>query len=93
MIDFGLSVKFLTSEGNHYEKGKEDSFIGNEIFACRRSMLHQSTNIFKIHIEQCRADDLEALFYMLMLLYHGELPWKVKYNSAANFDIIKQYKT
>lgn len=50
-------------------------------------MIHGNT-----HIAQSRADDLESLFYMLMFMFYGELPWKARHSKANDFDDILDAK-
>lgn len=66
MIDFGLSSKYLTSEGAHREMTSGKSFLGTSRFASLRT--HQGYS-------QSRRDDIEQLVYMMVYMYRGRLPW------------------
>ncbi|CDW72575.1 UNKNOWN [Stylonychia lemnae] len=84
LIDFGLSTKYTDVNGEHLAKTGEEVFVGNQIFASRRAMLTKS---------QSRRDDLESMFYMLMFLLYGELPWKLRHSSALDFNSIYEIKS
>lgn len=66
MIDFGLSSKFLGSDGKHREMSSGKYFLGTSRFASLRT--HQGYS-------QSRRDDLEQLVYIMIYMYRGRLPW------------------
>lgn len=66
LIDFGLSSRFLTSEGSHREEQSGKNFVGTARYASART--HEG-------FSQSRRDDLEQLVYVLIYLYRGRLPW------------------
>ena len=68
LIDFGLSKRFRnpkTGEHIKYKDGK--NLIGTAKF---------SSIYTHLGIEQSRRDDLEGIFYTLICLFKGNLPWE-----------------
>jgi hypothetical protein len=43
-------------------------------------------------VDSSRADDLESLFYMLMHLLTGELPWKLSGKRSLKFSDVAEMK-
>jgi len=66
-IDFGLSRRFKTKEGEVKEPRAYAGFRGTARYASLNS--HQS-------LELSRRDDLWSLFYMMVEFLTGSLPWK-----------------
>lgn len=66
LIDFGLSKKYLDSNGNHVKLKFGKDITGTLRYCSRRTHLGQ---------EQSRRDDLESLGYTLIYLAKGVLPW------------------
>lgn len=85
LIDFGLAKKFMNSKNEHikYKDGK--GLTGTARYASVNTHLG---------VEQTRRDDLEAMFYVLLYLLKGSLPWqnlKAK-NQKEKYDRIKETK-
>lgn len=68
LIDFGISQRFLKSDGRHIEKRKDRRLAGNKVFAS--SSYHKNT----LH---SRRDDLESFLYLIAFLLKGYLPWDI----------------
>eukprot|EP00742_Colponemidia_sp_Colp-10_P014334 GILJ01016270.1.p1 GENE.GILJ01016270.1~~GILJ01016270.1.p1 ORF type:complete len:451 (+),score=70.34 GILJ01016270.1:60-1412(+) len=70
LIDFGLSNKYVTADGEnntvHKPMQTERPFIGTTRYA--------SLNTHK-GVSQSRRDDLESLIYIGVYMYRGRLPW------------------
>lgn len=66
IIDFGLSTRYINSEGQIRPEMSDKPFIGTARYASARTHLGFS---------QGRRDDLEQLVYVLVYLYRGRLPW------------------
>lgn len=66
LIDFGMSVPYLSEDGSHIPEGKGKRASG--------TLWYVSVNTDR-GMEQSRRDDLESLFYLLILLYKSRLPW------------------
>ncbi|WEL39972.1 cGMP-depenedent protein kinase [Encephalitozoon hellem] len=66
LIDFGMSVPYLKKDGSHIPEAEGKSVSG--------TLWYMSINTHK-GMEQSRRDDLESLFYLLILLYKSGLPW------------------
>ena len=66
IIDYGLSKKFLTCKNRHIKYSMEKKISGTYEYCS-----HHALNFEKIS----RRDDIESLFYTLIKLYRGELPW------------------
>ncbi|KPA75629.1 putative protein kinase putativecasein kinase I [Leptomonas pyrrhocoris] len=66
MIDFGLSFKYMGSDGKHREISSGKYFLGTSRFASLRT--HKGYS-------QSRRDDLEQLVYIMIYMYRGRLPW------------------
>lgn len=66
LIDFGLSTKYLSSNGSHREMTTGRNFVGTTRYASLRT--HQG-------ISQSRRDDMEQLAYIFVYLLRGRLPW------------------
>jgi len=86
VLDFGLSVKFKPTSGKiNTALKKYKNLVGTARYA--------SINAHK-GLEQCRADDLESLAYMLIFLAKGQLPWeKIKIEDQnERYQVIKDKK-
>lgn len=66
LIDFGLSKSYLRKK-KHCEYCDNKSFIGTTRYA--------SINVHN-GINYSRRDDLESLFYVILFLFNGTLPWQ-----------------
>lgn len=69
LIDFGLSRKFITTNGTHIPYKTDCSFIGTARYASINSQRR---------VTQSRRDDLESIGYVLVYFLNGALPWQVK---------------
>lgn len=67
LIDFGLSCLIHESNGQHCVWNNKSSFVGTPRYASINT--HYG-------IRQSRRDDLESLFYVLIYLAKGSLPWQ-----------------
>ena len=65
MIDFGFCKTYMDND-KHIKIRKLNSLIG--------SLTYASINAHNF-IELSRRDDLESLFYVLIYLLNGSLPW------------------
>ena len=65
-IDFGISTKYLTKNGNHKPFSNNKKFCGTARYASIAAHKNE---------EQSRKDDLESIGYILVYLYKGKLPW------------------
>ena len=66
LIDFGLSKKYMTDRGKHVVMKRDQPFIGSPGYASCAS--HEGVTL-------SRKDDIESLFYTLVFLIKGDLPW------------------
>ena len=67
LIDFGLSKKFMSKKGKHIKFNINNNISGTPRY-CSINALRGA--------EQSRRDDLESLFYVIMYLFRGNLPWQ-----------------
>jgi len=82
LIDFGLAKIFEDRHGKHIEVKHGKKLTGT----ARYASIHTH-----VGIEQSRRDDLETIFYMLVYLHWGTLPWcnvQLK-NKQQKYDKIK----
>ena len=80
-IDFGMAKKYRSSRtGNHVKFAKKSFFKGN--------IKYSSFNTMK-GIEPSRRDDLESIGYMLIYLYHQQLPWS-NLNDINHYELAKK---
>ena len=80
IIDFGLSKINKRIINRKYNLQKKDYFIGTLIFA---------SNAALYGFEQYPKDDLESLFYTLIYLKNGTLPW-INSNAETNLEYLKE---
>lgn len=66
LIDFGMSKRYVDEYGKHIPEIRKKSLSGTVCYA--------SINTHR-GIEQSRRDDLEGLFYVLIVLLKSSLPW------------------
>ena len=66
LIDFGVSQRYLTQNGDHIPETRVSSFKGNLMFA--------SFTAFSL-LTLSRRDDLVSMMYILIYLIRSELPW------------------
>ena len=74
IFDFGLSY-YYKKENN---KNNAKSIIGTLRYASKNS---HNNSINESHSVSCK-DDLESYLYMMMYLYHNDLPW-IKYETIT----------
>jgi hypothetical protein len=61
-----MALKYTDKAGNHLEQTSVKTFYGTETYASLSS--HE-------HMSQSRRDDLESLFYAIVCMFKGKLPW------------------
>ncbi|VDM19858.1 unnamed protein product [Wuchereria bancrofti] len=66
MLDFGFARRFIRENGTLIERRNAASLMGTIYYA------PMSAHNFS---EQCRKDDLESWFYMIIEMLVGNLPW------------------
>uniref|UniRef100_A0A7E4ZR32 Protein kinase domain-containing protein n=1 Tax=Panagrellus redivivus TaxID=6233 RepID=A0A7E4ZR32_PANRE len=66
MLDFGIARSYTDENGNPLPRRKQTSFRGTSRY-CALPQHKES--------DQCRRDDVESWFYMLVELSAGRLPW------------------
>ncbi|CAK67822.1 unnamed protein product (macronuclear) [Paramecium tetraurelia] len=67
LIDFGLAKPFVDAQGIHIQQADNKGMVGTARYTSINSHLGA---------EQSRRDDLEAMCYVLLYLYNGQLPWQ-----------------
>lgn len=67
LIDFGLSLQYLNSEGEHVPMQRNKGFVGTPRYASRNA--HNG-------LTQSRRDDMEAIGHLAIYLIKGRLPWQ-----------------
>ena len=67
IIDFGLSKKYRSKKGNHIKFSITNNIIGTPRY-CSINALRGA--------ELSRKDDLESLFYVILYLFRGNVPWQ-----------------
>lgn len=82
LIDFGLSESYL-SQGTHLPMQSATGFKGNYYWA--------SSNVLQ-GVAASRRDDLEAMFYVVLFLDKGELPWQVFRERKGRLDRILEMR-
>jgi serine/threonine protein kinase len=80
LIDFGLARSFLDVKGRHYALQTNETLVGTQRY--------MSVNTHH-GLSASRRDDLESLGYMMLFLYHGELPWQNQ-SSLTDVTALKQ---
>ena len=86
IIDYGLSTKFLDDKNNHYDYSKNCKFVGTLEYAS----IHTHSKE-----KQSRRDDIESIFYVILRLLKGELPWKINKQSLEKtklYEMVKKIK-
>ena len=77
LIDYGVSKKYLTTKNKHIEYSIEKKISGTYQYCSRHALNHEKIS---------RRDDIESIFYTLIKLYRGELPW-TKYSKEFTGEI------
>ena len=75
LIDFGISEKYVNSEGDHKSKVFEGFFIGNKIYC--------STNVCTGNTKS-RLDDVQGLLHILSYVMNRSLPWLAHSHKPLN---------
>lgn len=84
--DFGMSKKYVDSDGRHILEGETISYGSGP----RRFMSAYAHS----HKKSSRRDDLESIGFMLMSFLRGNLPWdKVGRKKPAYLDPMVEMKT
>lgn len=80
LSDFGLSKRFILEGGAHIPRTKKEGVTGTPRFC--------SVNVHE-RIESSRRDDLESIFYVMIYMIKGKLPWQGCKNKDNIFEIKK----
>lgn len=86
MIDFGLTMTFRDSKGNHVSMSKQADFRGNILFASKNALQYKT---------QSRRDDCIAIFYLMVYLADKRNQWIERYmdkNDKNYFKVIERIK-
>lgn len=84
-IDYGLSTKYIDNDNNHYKYLKNRKFVGSIKYASVHALNAE---------KQSRSNDLESLFYVLIYLLRGNLPWNYiasKYTQMEKYEKTRDY--
>ena len=79
LIDFGLSLCYRDNNGRHISKGSSRDIVGSINFI--------SVNIHK-GITASRRDDIISIFYVLVYLIVGDLPWNINKMKETKVEIM-----
>jgi casein kinase 1 len=82
LIDFGLAQCFLDEKNRHGAIKTNEQIVG--------TTRYMSVNVHQ-GLTASRRDDLEALGYSLLFLYHGKLPWQNQPSVASVVDLKQQF--
>ena len=80
IIDYGLSTKYIENENNHFKFTKKKKFVGTCKYASRHALNGE---------RHCRRDDIESIFYILIYLFLGNLPWHC---IQSEYSTLKRYE-
>ncbi|CDW86969.1 isoform 2 of casein kinase i isoform delta [Stylonychia lemnae] len=87
LIDFSASQSYLCENGQHVQNERQSTFNGNFVFSSIYQMLGHSPS---------RKDDLLSIFYLLLYLKDGSLPWVIKQGDGKikqmSFDQVRKAK-
>ena len=83
IIDFGLVHRIKESNGYHVKRNKVKHFQGNMIFA--------SKNAFRLKTLG-RRDDLISLYYIMLYLLDGDLPFFVIDSNDGQDDVSQDFE-
>ena len=73
IIDFGLCQRYVDYKGQHIGSKTLSNPIGTDLYASVRMLSCTQSG---------RIDDIECIGYLLLYLYHGELPWSSASSSS-----------
>lgn len=79
LIDFGLAKRYLDNNNNHIKLSMNKGLVG--------TINYISINVHN-GIVPSRRDDLESVFYVLLYIILGELPWRKQNNNHD--DILRE---
>lgn len=85
LVDYGLSKKYLNNNNKHYEYLENQKVGGTYEFLSRHALNCERLS---------RRDDIESIFYTLVYLFKGELPWSKfakKYSGKEEFMKIRDF--
>jgi hypothetical protein len=82
IIDYGLCQRYLTDDGQHKPREKNNVFVGNLVFASKNAFKGSSLS---------RRDDLMSLCYVMLYLLDGDLVFMANEGeSSEEFDNQKE---
>ena len=79
LIDFGLSLCYTDNNGRHISRRNSREIVGSINFI--------SVNIHK-GIAASRRDDIVSIFYVLVYLIVGDLPWNINKMKETKVEIM-----
>lgn len=83
IIDYGLSKRYINKNNKHFEFFKTGNFVGTLEFTSRTSLNFD---------RKSRRDDVESIFYILIYLFKGTLPWSRFKEDLTKLEQYKQTK-
>ncbi|VDM95753.1 unnamed protein product [Thelazia callipaeda] len=98
MLDFGFARKFMQALEKQIERKMACCSRDNGTIVERRNSASLMGTIFYAPInahnfsEQCRKDDLESWFYMIVEMIAGSLPWS-SYDPKKEYLLVGEWKT
>ena len=85
IIDYGLSTKYIENENNHFKFTKKKKFVGTCKYASRHALNGERLS---------RREDIESIFYVLIYLFCGNLPWhciQSQYSTLKRYEKIRDF--